>query len=52
MMVIMIVVVVWVVGIYKRKVEPVLVLLSDSYSKGEILIYDSRPSFCPAYTFY
>ena len=36
--------------IYERRVEPVLISLSDSYSKEEILICDSRPSFCPVYT--
>jgi len=36
--------------IYRRRVEPVLVLLSDLYSKEEILICDSRPSSCPVYT--
>ena len=36
--------------IYGRRVELVLVSLSDLYSKEEILICDSRPSSCPAYT--
>jgi len=36
--------------IYRRRVEHVLVSLSDSYSKEEILICDSRPSACPTYT--
>ena len=37
--------------IYNRRAEPVLVSLSDSYSKDEkTSIYDSRPSSSPAYT--
>jgi len=36
--------------IHRRRAEPVLVSLSDSYSKEEILICDSRLSSCPAYT--
>jgi len=36
--------------IYERRVEPVLISLSDSYFKEEILICDSRPSSCPVYT--
>ena len=36
---------------YKRRVEPMLVSLSDSYSNDDnILVYDSRPSSSPAYT--
>jgi len=38
--------------VYKEKVEPMLVSLSDSYSEDEISVCDSRPSFYPAYTFY
>jgi len=38
--------------VYKGRAEPVLVLLSNSYSKEEILVCDSKPSSCPAYTFY
>ena len=37
---------------YKKRTEPVLVLLSDSYPDNEISISDSRPSSCPVYTFY
>ncbi len=37
--------------VYRRRVEPVLVLLSDLYSKdNSILVHDSRPSSCSAYT--
>ena len=37
--------------VYKGKAEPVLVSLSDLYSEDDsILIDDSRPSSCPAYT--
>ena len=37
--------------VYKGRVEPVLVSLSDLYSEdGSILVYDSRPSSCPTYT--
>jgi len=37
--------------VYNGKAEPVLVLLSDSYSEDEaISISDSRPFSCPAYT--
>jgi len=37
--------------IYKGKTKPALVLVSDSYSKDEIIsICDSRPSSSPAYT--
>ena len=36
--------------IYGRRVKPVLVSLSDLCSKEEILICDSRPSSCSAYT--
>ena len=37
--------------VYRGRAEPMLVLLSDSYSKDDkISISDSRPSFCPAYT--
>jgi len=39
------------VDIYKEKAEPVLVLLSNLYSKlDEISVSGSRPSSCPAYT--
>ena len=38
--------------VYRGKAKPVLVLLSDSYSKEEISVCDSRPSSYPAYTFY
>ena len=35
---------------YNGKTEPVLVLVSDSYSEDEIIsICDSRPSSSPAY---
>jgi len=38
---------------YKGRAEPMLVSPSDSYSNNdEILVYDSRPSSCPAYMFY
>ena len=37
--------------VYKGKAEPMLVLLSDLYSENDnILVCDSRPSSCPAYT--
>ena len=37
--------------VYKGKTEPVLVSVSDSYSKDEIIsVGDSRPSSSPAYT--
>ena len=37
--------------VYKGRAEPMLVLLSDSYSEDdEISISDSRPFSCPAYT--
>ena len=37
--------------VYKGRVEPVLVSLSDSYSEdNSISVCDSRPSSCPAYT--
>jgi len=35
---------------YKGSAEPVLVLLSDSYSDDKISVSDSRYSSCPAYT--
>ena len=39
--------------VYKGKAEPVLVSVSDSYSKDEIiLVGDSRYSSYPAYTVY
>jgi len=38
-------------NMYRGSAEPVLVLLSDSYSDdGEILVSDSRYSSYPAYT--
>jgi len=37
--------------VYKGRAEPVLVSLSDSYSKDDsISVCDSRPFSCPAYT--
>jgi len=37
--------------VYKGKAEPVLVLLSDSYSNNDaISVSDSRYSYYPAYT--
>ena len=37
--------------VYKDKAEPVLVSVSDSYSKDDsISVRDSRPSSSPAYT--
>ena len=37
---------------YRSKAEPILVLLSDSYSEdNSISVYNSRPSSCPAYTY-
>ena len=37
--------------IYSGKAEPILVLLSDSYSEDkEISVCDSRPSSSPTYT--
>ena len=38
--------------IYNGRAEPVLISLSDLYSVDEISVDDSRPSSCPAYTFY
>ena len=39
------------VNVYNGNAEPMLNLVSDSYSKDEIiLICDSRPSSSPAYT--
>jgi len=38
--------------VYKGRVEPVLVSLSNPYSNNEISICDSGPSSCSAYTFY
>ena len=36
---------------YKGRVEPILVSLSDSYSNDDnISVYDNRPSSSPAYT--
>ena len=36
---------------YNRRVEPVLVLLLDSYSEDEeISVYDSKPSSSPTHT--
>jgi len=38
-------------NVYKGRAEPVLVLLSDSYSEDKIIsVCDSRPSSSPAYT--
>ena len=37
--------------VYRERAEPVLVLLSDSYSEdNKISVCDSRYSFYPAYT--
>jgi len=37
--------------VYNKRVEPILVSLSDSYSKdNSISVHDSRPSSSPAYT--
>ena len=37
--------------VYRGRAEPMLVSLSDSYSKDDsISVYASRPSSCPAYT--
>ena len=41
-----------VVELYSRRAEPMLVLLSNLYSVNKILVDDSRPSSCPAYTIY
>ena len=38
--------------IYRGSTEPMLVSPSDLYSEEEILVCDSRPTSCPAYTFY
>jgi len=40
--------------VYNGKVEPVLVLLSDSYSDEDRIfsVGNSRSSSCPAYTIY
>jgi len=37
---------------YRKRVEPVLVSLSDSYSEDKISVCDSRSSSCPAYMSY
>jgi len=38
--------------VYRGKAEPMLVSLSDLYSEDDsILVCDSRPSSCPAYTY-
>ena len=39
-------------NVYRGRAELVLVSLSDLYSEDKILVCDSRPSSCPAYTFY
>jgi len=39
-------------NIYRRRAEPMLVSLSDLYSKEEISVCDSRPSSCSAYMSY
>ena len=39
-------------NVYKGKVEPILVSLSDLYFDNKISVSDSRPSFCPAYISY
>ena len=37
--------------VYNGRAEPVLVLVSDSYSEDKIIsVYDNRPSLSPAYT--
>jgi len=38
--------------IYRRRVDPVLVLLSDLYSEKKISVCDNRSSSCLAYTSY
>jgi len=38
--------------VYRERVEPMLVLLSDSYSKEKISVCNSRLFSYPAYTFY
>ena len=38
--------------IYRGRMEPILVLLSDLYPDNKISVSDSRPSSCPAYTFH
>ena len=37
---------------HRRRAESVLVSLSNLYFEKKILVYDSRFSSCPAYTFY
>ena len=39
-------------NVYRGRVEPMLILLSDLYSEEKILVCDSRSSSCPVYTFY
>jgi len=39
-------------NIYRRRAEPMLVSLSNLYSKEEISVCDSRPSSSPAYMSY
>jgi len=38
--------------VYKGRVEPMLVLLSNSYSEEEISVCSSKLSSCPAFIFY
>ena len=38
--------------VYNGRAEPILVSLSDLYSVDKILVGDSRPSSCSAYTVY
>jgi len=38
--------------VYRERVEPVLISLSDSNSKEEISVCDSRLSSCLVYMFY
>jgi len=39
-------------NVYRGRIEPVLVSLSDLYSNDKISVSDSRPSSCLAYMFY
>jgi len=39
-------------NVYRGKVEPVLVLLSDLYSEEKMLVCNSRSFSCPTYISY
>ena len=37
---------------YRERIEPVLISLSNSYSDNKILVSNNRSSSCPAYMSY